>query len=352
MKSKLTLFAVAALLLFAMAAVHADITIKSTVSSKGLVGLTNMEGTQTQMISGDKAKTESNIRMTNKVMKFLGAGKPQESAEITRLDKELFWDVNLKDKEYKERTFAEVRAEMEKGLQQADKEKAKYAKEHPEDTVKFRTEVKVDRTGKTQKIAGYKTEETIITMIMYAKNAESGEQGAMKMTMDLWMAKSVPGAADFQKFYADMATKLGFTGHSQQSMEGMLTAFGVDPRELYKHTKDLQGMSLMSTVSLGSMVDTSAQTGKQSEAKEQKKEKQSDEADEGGKSSTAKKLGGLFGKKKESKDDEASKSKDAKSEQQSGPMYLMQFTTTVTEISAASVAGSEFEVPAGFKLKK
>jgi hypothetical protein len=135
MKPKLTLFAVAALLLFALATLHADITIKSTVTSKGLVGLTNMEGTQTQMIAGDKAKTASTFKMTNKVMEFIGAGKPQESTEITRLDKELFWDVNVKDQEYKERTFAEVRAEMEKGLQQADKEKAKYAKEHPEDTV-------------------------------------------------------------------------------------------------------------------------------------------------------------------------------------------------------------------------
>jgi hypothetical protein len=351
MKSKLTLIALAALLLYAMTAAYADITIKSIVTSKGLVGLTNMEGTQTQIIAGDKAKTESSFKMTNKVMKFLGAGKPQENAEITRLDKELFWDINLKDKAYQERTFAEVRAEMEKALKEADKEKAKYAKDHPEDTVKFRTDVKVDKTGKTQKIAGYKTEETIITMTMYAKNAESGEQGAMKVTMDLWLTKEAPGAAEFQKFYADLAGKLGFTGHSQQSMEGMLTAFGIDSRELYKHTKDLQGMSLMSTVSLGSMADTTAQSGKQSEAKEDKKEKDSDEADEGGKSSAAKKLGGLFGKKKESKDDKASESKDAKS-QQSGPMYLMQFTTTVTEISAVGVAGTEFEVPAGFKLKK
>jgi hypothetical protein len=350
-KLKLTLIAVAALLLFSLTALHADLTIKSTVTSKGLVGLTNMEGTQTQMIAGDKGKTESSFKMTNKVMKFLGAGKPQESAEITRLDKELFWDINLKDKEYNERTFAEVRAEMEKALKEADKEKAKYAKEHPEDTVKFRTDVKVDKTGKTQKIAGYNTEETIITMIMYAKNAESGEQGAMKVTMDLWLAKEAPGGAEFQKFYTDLASKLGFTGHSQQSMEGMLTAFGIDPRDLYKHTKDLQGMSLMSTVSLGSLADTSAQSGKQSEAKDEKTAKESDKADEGGKSSAAKKLGGLFGKKKESKDDKASESKDPKS-QQSGPMYLMQFTTTVTEISAAGVAGSEFEVPTGLKLKK
>jgi hypothetical protein len=352
MRQKILTLTAIALLLIATS-IRADITVKSTITSKGLVGLTNMEGTQTQMISGDKAKTESNIKLTNKVMKFLGAGKPQESAEITRLDKELFWDVNIKDKEYKERTFAEVRAEMEKGLQQADKEKAKYAKEHPADTVKFRTEVKVDKTGKTQKIAGHNTEETIITMMMYGKNAESGEQGVMKMTMDLWMAKGVPGSADFQKFYTELATKLGFTGHSQQSMEGMLAAFGIDPRELYKHTKDLQGISLMSTVSLGTVMDSTSQAGKKSEAKEQKKEKDSDEADEGGKSSTAKKLSGLFGKKnKESKSDEASKSGETKSEQQSGPMYLMQFTTTVTEISDAGIAAGEFDVPSGFKLKK
>ena len=114
MRQRIAVLTAIALLLI-VTSVHADITIKSTVTSKGLVGLTNMEGSQTQMIAGDKAKTASNIKMTNKVMKFLGAGKPQESAEITRLDKELFWDVNLKDKEYNERTFAEVRAEMEKG---------------------------------------------------------------------------------------------------------------------------------------------------------------------------------------------------------------------------------------------
>jgi hypothetical protein len=340
---KATFIIAAVFLLLLAAALHADITIKQSITSKGLVGLTNMEGTQSQMISGDKAKTVSNIKLTSKVMKFLGAGKPQETAEITRLDKELFWQINLKDKEYKELTFAEVRAEMEKALKESEKEKAKYKKEHPDDSLQMRTEVKVDRTGKTQKIAGYTAKQVIITMIMYAKNSESGEAGAMTLTMDLWMSEDVPGAGDFQQFYSQLATKLGFTGHGQQSMEGMLAAFGVDPREIYKATKDLKGMSLMSTVSIGSM----GQSGEKAEAKEQKKEKESDQAEEGEKGGVSKKLGGLFGKKnKESKEDKSGES------QQSGPSYLMQFTTTVTEISATGIAASEFEVPAGFKLKK
>jgi hypothetical protein len=348
MKGKLTIIGVAVLLVFVVAA-RADITIKSTITSKGLVGLTNMEGTHEQMVAGDKAKTMSNLKLTNKVMKFMGAGKPQESAEITRLDKELIWSLKPKDKEYTEQTFAEIRAAMEKALEKSSEEKAKYAKEHPKDSVNFRTEFKVESTGKSQKIAGYNTDETIMTMLIYGKNAESGEQGTMKMTMDLWLAKDVPGAADYQKFYAEMATKLGFTGHGQQSMEGMLTAFGIDPRELYKHTKELKGMALMSTVSLGMLADTTGQAAKKGDVKEEKKDTQAEQSDEGGKGGVAKKLGGLFGKKKEAKNDEAAK--DDK-QQQAGPQYLMQFTTTVTEISSASIPATEFEVPAGFKLKK
>jgi hypothetical protein len=349
MRQGLTIVIAAMLLVFAATAC-ADILIKSSVTSKGLVGLTNMEGTTEQMIAGDKAKTVSNMKMTNKVMKFLGAGKPQESSDITRLDKELIWNVMPKDKEYTEMTFAELRAAMEKGLQKSQEEKAKFAKEHPKDTVSFRTEFKVEKTGKSQKIAGYEANETVMTMLIYGKNAESGEQGVMRLTMDMWLSKDIPGAGDFKKFYAELATKLGFTGHGQQSAEGMLTAFGIDPRELYKHTKDLEGMALMSTMSLGMVVDSTAQASKKGEVKEEKKDKEAEQSDEGGKGGVTKKLGGLFGKKKESKNDESAK--DSKQEQQAGPQYLMQFTTTVTEISAASIPASEFEVPAGFKLKK
>ncbi len=347
MKAKFIVGAVTALLLLAAVA-QADITIKSTVTSKGIVGLTNMEGNTEQMISGGKSKTFSTMKLTNKVMKFMGAGKPQESASIIRLDKELIWELKPKDKEYTEMTFAQMKADMEKALAESQKDKTKYQKEHPNDSVSIRTEFKVDKTGKTQTIAGQNTSETILTMLVYAKNAESGEQGTMKLTMDLWLAKDIPGAEDFKAFHEEAASKLGFTGRGQQSMDGMLTAFGVDPRELYRHTKDLEGMPLMSVVSLGAIPD-STQTAKKGEVKEEKKDTEAEQSDEGSKGGVTKKLGGLFGKKKESKSEEPAK--DSK-EQQAGPVYLMQFTTTVTEISKASIPASEFDVPADYKLKK
>lgn len=348
-----TLTALLALAILAVAA-RADITVKSTVSSKGLVGLTNMEGTQTQMVAGDLAKTQSSMRMTSKMMKMLGAGKPQDTAEITRLDRELFWIVTFKEKEYRERTFAEVREEMEKSLKDAQKERAEYEKENPGQADKLKTEVNVERTGKSQKIAGHDAEETIITMLVYGKNSESGDKGAMKLTMDLWLARDVPGAEDLQKFYTALATKLGFTGHSQQSMEGMLAAFGVDPRDLYEHTKDLQGMSLMSTVTLGMEGEPPAEGSPPPAVAKETQEKEpepSESSDSDAKSRAAKKLGGLFGKKKDKGAAADQKEQAGKEGEKVGPSFLMQFTSTVTEVSSSGLPASEFEVPAGFKKK-
>jgi hypothetical protein len=98
--------------------VSADVAVKSTIENQGVGGIMNMQGNQQIMVSGDRAKTVSQMKMTNKVVKFLGGGKPQENAEITRLDKELFWHLNPKDKEYTELTFAEMKAQFEKGLQE------------------------------------------------------------------------------------------------------------------------------------------------------------------------------------------------------------------------------------------
>lgn len=348
MKTKLMVGAVVILLVACVAPLRADITIKSTIVSKGLVGLMNMEGTQQSLISDDKGKTISNIKMTSKVMKFLGAGKPQEKAEITRLDMELFWDLDLKDKKYEERTFAEVRAEMEKSINEVNKEKAKRLEKHPEDSIQFRTEVKVDRTGKTQKIAGFDAEQTIITFTVYGKNAESKESGTFKIELDLWMSPDAPGGDESAKFYASLANKLGFTGHSQQSMEGSLAAFGVDPREIYKQTKDLKGVSLMSTVSMLPVADTTA-AAKKEKSESEASAKSEEKSEESEKPSGLGALKGMFDKKKDKGKTEESNKEESK--EQSGPQYLMRFTTTVTEISAGSVPVSEFEIPAGFSKK-
>ncbi len=273
---------------------NADMRIKSDFKMEGLVGLMNMEGTVDYMISGDKAKTVNNMKMTNKVMKFLGAGKPTETAEIIRIDKEVFWELEMKDKKYKEQTFAQVRADIEKSLADSKKAKAKHLKDHPEDSLSYKTTFDVRKSGKSETIAGHATEQYFITIETYGKSSEGGE-GKMEIMMDTWLAKEIDNSEQV-KFSMSLSEKLGFTGRNRQSLEGVLLGLGIDPNEIKDVMKDLEGVALRSitTITLG---------GKNEEGQE-------------------------------------------------GSGQLLTFNMQATEVSTAAIAGSEFEIPEGYKLKK
>ncbi len=325
-----------------IAAPRADITVKSNVQNEGVGGFMNMEGTQTVMVAGDKSKTASELKMTNKVVGFLGGGKPQVTADITRLDKELFWHVDMKEKKYTEMTFAQMKAMFEAGLEDAK------AEEPDDDSVNVEAEVKVEATGKSQTIAGYKADEVIVTMAFKGTDKESGKSGSMDMKIDMWMSKDVPGYEEYQNFNKTLAEKLGFTGQAQGSMDQALKGFGVDPKNVYEKMKGVEGMPLLTIVTImPEGLDTLAlQAMDSAKAAEPSEEEVKEPEPEATKDKALKKLGGLFGKKKDKEKKESSKA-EAK---QKTP-YLFHMTSTVTEITGASISPSEFEVPQGFKKK-
>ncbi|MGB5106434.1 MAG: hypothetical protein WBP29_07990 [Candidatus Zixiibacteriota bacterium] len=292
MKRRFTAAALAVLLV--TGSLYADIRVKSNFKMEGLVGLMNMEGTVNNLISGDKAKTINNMKMTSKVMKSLGAGKPNETAEITRLDKELFWELEMKDKKYKEQTFAQARADIEKSLADNKKSKEKRLKDHPEDSLSFKTTFTVDKTGKSEIIAGHNADQYFITIETYGKSSEGGE-GRMKIELDTWLAKDV-GGDEYKRFYATLFEKLGFTGRSRQSLEGALMGLGIDPNDVKVAVKDLEGVALRSITTVT-----------------------------------------LVGE-------------DEQGQEESAP--LLTFNMEVTEVATGAIPAIEFEVPEGFKLKK
>ncbi|MFZ1683752.1 MAG: hypothetical protein WAU88_06425 [Candidatus Zixiibacteriota bacterium] len=337
----------------------ADITIKSTIENTGLGGIANMQGTQQLMISGDKSKTVSNLKMTNKVVKFFGGGKPTETTEITRLDKELIWAVNTKDKSYTEITFAQMKALLESAKAKAAEEKGKS------DSTRLISDITVTPTGKTQMIAGFKASEVIIHMTFVGKDSSSGKTGKMIFDSDLWMAKDVPGYAEYQAYHKTMAEKMGLTGQGQEDVNRQLAAFGVDSKAMYEKMKDIEGMPLMTTISiLPEGLDTIMARANDSLQAAQKREAEADATKDSSaekseptsiqntddvKKSAMKKLGGLFGKKKDKNKEADDRSKQPPTDQKP---YLFHVTTTVTEISQESISASEFEIPEGYKLKK
>lgn len=288
------IFIVAAFVGILTISLSADIRIKSDFKMEGLVGLMNMEGTVDHMVSGDKAKTVNNMKMTNKVMKFLGAGKPTETAEIIRIDKEVFWELEMKDKKYKEQTFAQVRADIEKSLADGKKAKAKHLKDHPEDSLSYKTTFDVRKSGKSDTIAGHAAEQYFIMIETYGKSSEGGE-GKMQISMDTWLSKDIDNSEQIN-FAMTLAEKLGYSGRNRQSLEGVLLGLGIDPNEITDVMKDLKGIALRTTTTIT--------------------------------------LGG------EDKDG------------QEGSGQLLTFDMLATDVSTAAIPATEFEVTEGFKLKK
>ncbi|PWB75388.1 hypothetical protein C3F09_02540 [candidate division GN15 bacterium] len=344
---KMKVIVAAALAVPALAlATYADITITSSVDNQGVGGIMNMKGTQTVMISGDKSRTSSELKMTNKVIGFLGGGKPQQSAEIVRLDKELMWNLDLKDKKYTELTFAQMKAMFDTGLQAAQAEEA----QHPaEDSVQVNADIKVEKTGKSQTIAGYKADEVIITMAFKGTDKESGKSGTMNMTIDTWVSKDVPGYQEYQNFHKTFAEKLGFGGETEGGLGQALKGFGVNAQTVQEKMGDIEGIPLLTVASilpegLDTLAARSIDSAKAAQPQAEQ-EVQPQEA-EAPKEKALKKLGGLFGKKKSKEQSEPSKS-----ESKQAPPYLFHMTTTVTQISSSAVPPAEFEVPSDFAKK-
>ena len=92
---------IAGILGFAAGTARADITIERTTSVDGVgaMAFANMSGTSKTSISGDKARTDSDMKMNSKIIGFLARNTLGPSAEIVLLDQDKLYHLNA------ERTF-------------------------------------------------------------------------------------------------------------------------------------------------------------------------------------------------------------------------------------------------------
>ena len=73
-----------------------------------------MSGTSKTSISGDKSRTDSDMKMQSKLVGFLARNAVGPSAEIVLLDQGKLYHLNMNKKEYTETTFEQIRAQMQK----------------------------------------------------------------------------------------------------------------------------------------------------------------------------------------------------------------------------------------------
>lgn len=309
--------------------------------------------------------------------------------EIVLLRAEKFVNIDHERKTYSELTFAEMKARMEKALQEMKKNR----KEEAAADVSMTPKIKVEDTGEAKTINGYPTRHYILTLTMEIQDKKSEQKGTMEIVSDLWNTKEIPGFEEQREFYRQMAEKMGsldlYRGVTA-AMAGMMQ----DPNmaqgmaEMKKEMSKMQGTPVLTISSIqmpgmpaGSIppdagaqgsasTNTSADTpdvGKavQDAAKESAEESATSTANKNAKvGKVFGKLGGLGGfggfrkKKKEQPAEEtappAAEKTEAAAEAQPAPMAgkaepFMKTTTELKNVEKVSLGADTFATPAGYK---
>lgn len=310
--------------------VLADVVIKQKTTATMVGGVIKSNGTMTTMISGDKQRTDSEIK--TKVLLFSPTTK---TTDIMRLDKELVWNLENKKKTYTEMTFAEMRAMLD-SLQAEMQKMSEEPSKKDEDYELSPPEFKVEKTGNKATIAGYSCEEYIMTVITRAKDKKTGDTGSFTLHNQMWMTTDWAGQEEYQAFAAKMAEKMGF-GRGMESAQSYLGMMGVNADDLSAEMGKVGGFPMKQEMTMY----TFGGGGTQQEADTTQAKDTAEESTTP--TDNLKKLGGLFGKKKDKDKEKKPKESAAK------PGALFSMTVEVESLSADGVEGSQFEIPNGYK---
>ena len=329
---------------------QADITMEENVavSGAGLMKMANMSGTTRTTISGDKARTDSDMRFESGMMRALAGGVGQ-STEIVRLDQDKIYQLNNKKKTYTETTFAERRALMEQAMSQQQQAQAtqQQAVSGVDESQCEWTDPKADvkKTGEKATIGGYAAERTTIVATQACTDKKTGQVCEFGLVMDQWLAPSFEASSETIAYQRAYAEKLGLTAASSRDFaERAQTMFGRYKgllTEVAAKTRDFKGYPVKASFSLG-VGGPQCQSTQQTQASSE--EESSSPTTLGGALGGA--LGGMFGKKKEAEPAAAATPAPAMI---NGLVPLMTVSTELISITRDAAPAPAFEIPAGFK---
>ncbi len=204
-------------------------------------------------------------------------------------------------------------------------------------------ELKVERTGKTQRLDGYTAEQVLMytepTGGPEAQVTEEG-MGGMAFLVEIWFSKDYPGYAEWKKAQDAMAA--GATG-------AMGSAFADDPammeagRNIAEEMKGIEGIPVR-TVTSFVMVPPGAEFDREAVLAESDKPLGSGA---GGMAAAAagaaarQALGGLMGRRRQ----QEQPAPDAATAQS----VHMRITQTVQDVKTGAIPDERFQVPAGYK---
>jgi len=307
------------ILLLIAGVAQADVTrkVKTTTRFMG-----ESEGKSTAYYAGDRSADESAIQWKSGLMKTMSGGKENQSVTITRLDKELIWTVNPKDKTYTEMTFAEFREKIKKGLSEMEKSKEERdTTEVSEDMYEWTVEVQSDSAPKT--INGWTCRNV---KLMAIGTHKENPQDKVWITFDQWNCPEVSGTQEMRDFQTRYMKALGLDERAlTPGLMQAVTAYEKQFKGLIEEMKKAPGEAVTSTIEIKRYEPVGPSV--------------KEAVRDGALGAVTSKL--PFGKKREAKSEETRWEERVK----------FRATTELYEASTGAVDASKFEIPAGYTKK-
>lgn len=225
-------------------AVHADVKTRE----KAQIKFEGMLGRIAGMAAGNAAKdglTNTVVVKGNRMATF-----NDQNGQIIDLTEQKIYNVDVKKKEYRVITFAEMREQMKKA--QADMEKA--MKDMPPDAgqpaanLEITFDVKPGTENKT--LAGHQARHMVITVTAKEKGKTIEESGGMVITNDVWLGPRIAALNEIGQFSQKYLTavfgeSIATMGQQLASMGAMFPGLADMMKTMADQMKKLDGTPLM-----------------------------------------------------------------------------------------------------------
>ena len=313
---------------------------------KGKVEFAGMLGRMLNMFGGKAAR--DGVTTSVAVKGDRKATMNDATGQIIDLAEEKIYDLDLKKKNYRVTTFAELRRRMEEAQKKAEEDARKESgkdKEKPAAADPNAKQMEVDfdvkNTGAKKQINGFDTHQTIVTITVREKGKTVEQGGGLIMTSDMWLAPKITAMkeiVDFDVRYAQKVYGSMVAGVSAEQMAAVMALYPMMKQALGKMSSDgsqIDGTPILTTTT------TDAVKSPEQIAEEAKANESDSKADAGGgvggllggfaKKMAAKKMGG----------DDAGKPRTT----------FMTMNTEVLKV-VTDVTPADVAIPAGFKENK
>ena len=339
---------------FAAGTVQADITVERSTSVEGIgaMAFANMSGTSKTSISGDKSRTDSDMKMQSKLVGFLARNALGPSAEIVLLDEDKLYHLSMNKKEYTETTFEQLRARVQKISDQMNSSENQQQPSAVDQSKCVWLPAKVDvKNGEKAQIAGFDAQRVTVTATQPCQDKDTGATCEIVIGLGSVDFRRLRESSEARKFYAAYASKMGIDMSNSQDVSEKAKALFAQYKgvwtEVAAKMQTVKGYPVKSTFTLGlggaQCKDADSQHAQTSQP-DRTPQSPNDLA-----GAVVGKLGGLFQKKKPEAPAGQPAPAAAPVVMPEGDVALITVASQVVSVSTNAVSADVFTVPAGFK---